>query len=113
MHHDGSCILGIAGLHLLQEFQHPNGGEGHPKVRPAGEVELGHQALGLLVCDISHLGGERWAQVHEKYSGFPSSPKIRRERELQTRDGAGWQHPELKGHGLRLWDKPVSINMTF
>lgn len=78
VHHYGSCILGIAGLHLLQEFQHPNGGEGHPKVRPAGEVELGHQALRLLVCHISHLQGkERWTQVYEKYSGFPSSPKIK------------------------------------
>lgn len=58
MHHYGSCILGIAGLHLLQEFQHPDGGEGHPEVGPAGEVELGHQALRLLVRDISHLEGK-------------------------------------------------------
>lgn len=116
MHHYGSCILGIAGLDLLQEFQHPDGGEGHPEVGPAGEVELGHQALRLLVRDITHLEGKCALRLMRNIQVFPSFPKMKRERELQTRDGAGWlkkQHPQLKGHGLRLWEKSASKNMTF
>lgn len=93
MHHYSSCILGIAGLHLLEEFQHPDGGEGHPEVGPAGEVELGHQALRLLVCHISHLqgkGGLRFMR-NTQVSLFPP--------ELRER-GSCRSEMELEGHGF-------------
>lgn len=75
MHYYCSCILGITRLHLLQELQHPDGGEGDPKVRPAGEVELSHQSLRLLVRDITDLKEKHVFKVNGKYSDFPSFPK--------------------------------------
>ena len=48
VHHDGPGVLGVAVLHLLQELEHADGGEGHAEVGPAGEVELGDEPLGLL-----------------------------------------------------------------
>lgn len=58
VHHYGSCVLGVTGLHLLQELQHPDGSEGHPEIRPAGEVELRDEALRLLVRDVAYLQGK-------------------------------------------------------
>lgn len=58
VHHYGSCVLGVTGLHLLQELQHPDGSEGHPEIGPAGEVELRDEALRLLVRDVAYLQGK-------------------------------------------------------
>lgn len=44
--HNGPRMRGVEGLHLLEEFEHPDGGEGHPEVRPAGEVQLRDQSWG-------------------------------------------------------------------
>ena len=55
MDHDGPGILGVAGLDFLEELEHANGGEGHPKIWPTGEVELGDEPLRLLPRHISHL----------------------------------------------------------
>lgn len=55
VNNDGSSIVRVAVLHLLEELEHADGSEGNPKVRPAGEVELGQQPLRLLAGDISHL----------------------------------------------------------
>lgn len=48
MDHNGPGILGVAILDFLEKLEHANGGEGHPEVRPAGEVELGDEPLRLL-----------------------------------------------------------------
>lgn len=45
--HDGPGVHGVERLHLLQELEHPDGGEGHPEVGPAGEVQLGHEPRGF------------------------------------------------------------------
>lgn len=45
--HDGPGVHGVERLHLLQELEHPDGGEGHSEVGPAGEVQLGHQPRGF------------------------------------------------------------------
>lgn len=43
MHNNWSSIGWIDSLDLLEEFQHTDGCEWHPKVWPAGEVKLGDQ----------------------------------------------------------------------
>ena len=43
VHNSGSSIGWVDSLDLLEEFQHADGREWHPKVWPAGEVELGDQ----------------------------------------------------------------------
>lgn len=55
MYHDGSSILGVAILHFFQELEHANRSERHPKVWPAGEVELGDKPLRFLSRNVSHL----------------------------------------------------------
>lgn len=55
MDHNGPGILGVAILHFFEELEHANRGEGHPKIWPAGEVELGDEPLRLLPRHISHL----------------------------------------------------------
>ena len=47
MHHDGTGEGQVDRLHLLEELEHANGGEGHPEVGPAGEVKLRNQSGGL------------------------------------------------------------------
>jgi len=76
------CVLGIARLHLLQELQHPDGGEGDPKVGPAGEVELSHQALRFLVRDVADLKGKRavWLMINAQISLLSSPPQKRGKR---------------------------------
>lgn len=59
MDHDRASVLGVAGLDLLEELEHADGREGDAKVWPAGEVELGHQPLGLLSPHIPHLERDR------------------------------------------------------
>lgn len=86
VHYYCSCILGITRLHLLQELQHPDGGEGDPKVRPAGEVELSHQSLRLLVRDITDLKEKHVFRSMVNTQISLLSPKARAERELQTQD---------------------------
>lgn len=45
--------------HFFQEFEHPDGGERHSKVRPAGEVQLAHQAGGFAaVGELLQRHGE-------------------------------------------------------
>lgn len=41
MDHNGPGEGRVDCLHLLEELEHADGGEGHSEVRPAGEVELG------------------------------------------------------------------------
>lgn len=89
VHDNRSCILGITRLHLLQEFQHPDGGEGDPKIGPAGEVELSHQALRLLVRDVANLKGKRVFRLMRNTRIFLSYPKS------EGRDGAA--APRLAG----------------
>lgn len=48
MHHYGPSILRVARFNLFKELEHADGGKGHAKVWPAGEMELSHQPLGLL-----------------------------------------------------------------
>lgn len=43
---NGPSVGWVHSLDLLEEFQHADGGERHPEVWPAGEVELGDQAGG-------------------------------------------------------------------
>lgn len=86
MHYYCSCVLGITCLHLLQELQHPDGGEGDPKVGPAGEVELSYQALRLLIRDITDLKGKCVFRLMINTHISFLSPKARAERELQTQD---------------------------
>lgn len=60
--HDGPGVHGVERLHLLQELEHPDGGEGHPEVGPAGEVQLGHEPRGFAaVRELlpGHRGCER------------------------------------------------------
>lgn len=83
MHYYCSCVLGITRLHLLQELQHPDGGEGDPEVRPAGEVELSHQTLRLLVRDVADLKGKRVSRLMINTQISRLSPKARAEVELQ------------------------------
>lgn len=45
--HYGSGVGRVESLHLLQELQHPDGGERHAEVRPAGEVQLGDKPWGF------------------------------------------------------------------
>lgn len=45
--HYGSGVGRVESLHLLQELQHPDGGERHAEVRPAGEVQLGDEPWGF------------------------------------------------------------------
>lgn len=45
--HDGPGVHRVERFHLLQELEHPNGGEGHPEVGPAGEVQLRHKPWGF------------------------------------------------------------------
>lgn len=40
MNHNWSSVGRIQGFDFFQEFQHANRCERHPKIRPAGEVEL-------------------------------------------------------------------------
>lgn len=75
VHDNRSGVLGVTRLHLLQELQHPDGGEGDPKIGPAGEVELSHQALRLLVRDITNLKGKRIFRLMRNTQIFLSSPK--------------------------------------
>ena len=86
MHYYCSCVLGITRLHLLQELQHPDGGEGHPEVGPAGEVELSHQALRFLVRDVADLKGKCVFSLTINTQISVLSPKGRAERELQPQD---------------------------
>lgn len=55
MDHDSPCVLRVTGLHLLEELEHANWGERHPKVWPAGEVELSDEALWFPVGHVAHL----------------------------------------------------------
>lgn len=48
VHHYGSSILWVARFNLFKELKHADGGKGHTKVWPAGEMELSHQPLGFL-----------------------------------------------------------------
>lgn len=45
--HYGPGVGGVEGLHFLQELQHPDGGERHSEVGPAGEVQLGDEPRGF------------------------------------------------------------------
>ena len=45
--HDGPGVRGVGRPHFLQELEHPDGGERHPKVGPAGEVQLAHEPRGF------------------------------------------------------------------
>ena len=47
VNHDGPSEGGVDRLDFLEKLEHANGGKGHPKIRPAGEVELGDQPGGL------------------------------------------------------------------
>lgn len=58
MDHDGPCILRVTGFHLLEKLEHSNRGERHPKVWPAGKVELSDEALWLPVGHVAHLWSE-------------------------------------------------------
>lgn len=58
MDNDGSCILRVTGLHLLEELKHADGGERHSKVWPAGEVELSDESLWFPIGHIPHLQSE-------------------------------------------------------
>lgn len=42
----GSGVRWVHGLDLLEELEHPDRGERHPEIGPAGEVELGDRPLG-------------------------------------------------------------------
>ena len=54
---DGPGEGGVHRLHLLQELEHADGGEGDPEVGPAGEVQLGDQPGGLgAVVTLLHTG---------------------------------------------------------
>lgn len=61
MDHDSPCILRVTGFHLLEELEHANWGERHPKVWPAGEMELSDEALWFPVGHITHLSNEEWS----------------------------------------------------
>lgn len=65
MYHDGSSILGVAVLHFFQELEHANRGERHPKIWPAGEVELGDKPLRLLSRYVSHLKHNHVRSKHQ------------------------------------------------
>ena len=43
MNHNGPGVRGVERPHFLQELEHADGGERHPKVGPAGEVQLADQ----------------------------------------------------------------------
>lgn len=43
------CILRVTGLHLLKELEHANRCERHPKIWPAGKVELSDERCGFLL----------------------------------------------------------------
>lgn len=58
MDHDSPCILRVTGFHLLEELEHANWGERHPKVWPAGEMELSDEALWFPVGHVAHLSSE-------------------------------------------------------
>lgn len=46
MNNNRPSVGRVDSLDLLEEFQHADGGERHPEVWPASEVELGDQAGG-------------------------------------------------------------------
>lgn len=64
MYHNGSSILGVAILHFFQELEHANRSERHPKIWPAGKVELGNKPLRFLSRHVSHL---KHNQVRSKH----------------------------------------------
>lgn len=70
MDHNGPGKLGVAILHFFEELEHANRGEGHPKIWPAGEVELGDEPLRLLPRHISHLRHQDKQQRDDSYLGF-------------------------------------------
>jgi hypothetical protein len=53
--YDGSCILRVTGLHLLEELEHSYWSERYTKVWPAGKVELSDEALWFSVGHVTHL----------------------------------------------------------
>lgn len=65
MYHNGSSILGVAVLHFFQELEHADRSERHPKIRPAGEVELGDQPLRFLSRYVSHLKHNHARSKHQ------------------------------------------------
>lgn len=101
-----SCILGVTHLHLLQELQHPDRGEGDPKVRPTGEVELGHQALRLFVCDITYLWGEHmpWILSDTQLHYLPPGTESREELPVQ---GSG--SPKVQRGWNWFWDSELVL----
>ena len=74
VHHHGPRVGGVHRLHLLQELQHADGGERHPEVWPAGEVELGDQprssgALARLLSEDTPTTGTPWS-LKETHCSF-------------------------------------------
>lgn len=57
--HNGPGILGVAILHFFEELEHADGGERHPEIWPAGEMELGDEPLRFLPRHVSHLRNSR------------------------------------------------------
>lgn len=57
--HDGPGVRGVEGPHFLQELEHPDGGERHPEVGPAGEVQLAHEPRGFAAVGQLLWGGTR------------------------------------------------------
>lgn len=45
--HDGPGVRGVECPHFFQEFEHPDGGERHSEVGPAGEVQLADEPRGF------------------------------------------------------------------
>ncbi|KAG8134187.1 hypothetical protein E2320_007318 [Naja naja] len=58
---------------LLGELQHPDGCERHPKIRPAGEMELGHQALRFFIGDVAYLVNQH-GDIFHRDSDIPVGP---------------------------------------
>lgn len=80
MDHDGPCILRVTGLHLLEELQHADRGERHPKVWPAGKVELSDEALWLSVGDVAHLQSEEILNVGPDTLGWVGQHQGRKDK---------------------------------
>lgn len=57
MDHNGPSVLRVAILHFFKELEHANRSEGHSKVWPTGEMELGDEPLRFLPRHVSHLQG--------------------------------------------------------
>ena len=60
MNHDGPGMRGVERPHFLQELEHADGGERHPEVGPAGEVQLADQtrcfaAIRELLCGHAEM----------------------------------------------------------